>query len=334
MRVAVLARDYPPKVGGGSTYANALVPHLRSLGVDVGVFAGLSDSKTILLSLNNDFHDYDLVHVQSSPYGAFVRKKPLVVTVFAPVLSEWRHYSLHLKAKSVVAYACEKLALRKATIIAISEQTRYDVKTMYGVSDDRIQVIPCGVEYDKFAISRKYTFDSPIRILLLSRLEPRKNVAEALRALSSLPFDSYQARVVGDGSQMEPLKKMAKDLRVNVEFSGRIDGEGLPKAYNEADIFITSSFSEGFGLTILEAMASGCAVIASNIPAHREIVRNGIDGILYDDLTDLIRSLKIFISDPGLVASFGRRALQRARDYSWDDVARRTRDVYERCLAL
>src|SRR5437879_11505036 len=92
MRVAILTRDYPPAFGGVATHVDGIVRALRRLGTDVDVFVGGNNFRTALLPLIKSLRQYDIVHVQSSPYGAFVIGVPMVVTVHAPVLTEWGHY--------------------------------------------------------------------------------------------------------------------------------------------------------------------------------------------------------------------------------------------------
>lgn len=329
----MLTRDFPPKIGGIATYVSALARHLRAIGVEIDVFAGSSDSKTILLPLMKSFREYDLVHVQSSPYGVFVSGKPMIVTVHAPVLAELRHYTTNLKVKSLVAIICEKIALQKAAaVIADSQITKRDLVTTYGVSAKKILLIGLGVEYNKFA-AQKTRRSGPARILLVSRLEPRKNVEEAIRTLSRLPPDEYEATVVGSGSQRTRLERLAIELRAKVSFLGKVSDDLLLRMYNDADIFLTTSHSEGFGLSVLEAMASGCAVVASPIPTHMEFISNNLNGMIYNGPSDLESKLKTLISTPELTRRFGMRGRESAKNYSWERVARQVLEVYNDCLA-
>ena len=92
MKVAILTRDYPPAIGGVATHVEGLVKALRRMGVEADLYVGSNDVKTLLLPFDMPIKKYDLVHVQSLPYGAFVFGAPLVVTVHSPVLEEFAHY--------------------------------------------------------------------------------------------------------------------------------------------------------------------------------------------------------------------------------------------------
>src|SRR5579862_7945991 len=108
MKVAILTRDYPPAIGGIATHVERLVVALRRLGVDADLYVGYNDVKTLLLPFDMPLKDYDLIHVQSLPYGAFVFGVPLVVTVHSPVLEEFAHYRSSLKVAAIPAVALEK----------------------------------------------------------------------------------------------------------------------------------------------------------------------------------------------------------------------------------
>src|SRR5229473_7338038 len=114
MKVAILTRDYPPAIGGIATHVEGLVKGLARLGVEVELNVGSNDVKTLLLPFDLPLKEYDVVHVQSLPYGAFVIGAPLVVTVHSPVLEEFAHYRNSLKIASMPAIALEKATLSRA----------------------------------------------------------------------------------------------------------------------------------------------------------------------------------------------------------------------------
>lgn len=332
LKVVMITRDYPPKTGGISTHVISLVAALKRLGIEVQVLAGYSDLRTLVAPLFKQFHEYDLVHVQSSPYGVFVFGRPLVVTVHAPILAEWHYYNLAGKLKSIPAFLLERITFRKVrTLLSVSNLTRKQLIANYGVDQNRIQVIGNGVDYSRFAWRRERRAVAN-KILLVSRLEPRKNVEEAVRTLGGLQHQDYEAKIAGKGSQREMLERMARQSGANVTFVGEVSYHELVHLYRDADIFLTTSHSEGFGLSLLEAMASGCAVIASNIPTHREIVHDSVDGMLYENPSDLLSKLKMLLSTPTKVYELGRNASDTARGYSWDAVATRVARAYKECL--
>lgn len=141
----------------------------------------------------------------------------------------------------------------------------------------RIDVISNGVDSDSLMQARPANRsdlgcrDGDILICSISRLVPSKDLPTLLRAVSLLPAH-YRAVIVGDGTEQETLQNLASELGVNsrVVFTGRrTDIGSILKA---SDIYVSSSLSEGFGLTIIEASICGLPIVASDIPAFRELL--------------------------------------------------------------
>lgn len=334
MRVAIITRDYPPTIGGIATHVEGLVSALRRRGVQADVYVGSTDVRTLLLPFDIPLKGYDVVHVQSAPYGTFVLGVPLVVTVHSPVLEEFHHYRNRLKLESIPAVATERASLSRASVIlAVSEQSKEELLRMYRVEPQKVEVIGNGVDYARFAVpSGVETGRTADKILVVSRLEPRKNVAEAIAAVSELPTASCVLDVAGDGSQRTTLENLAKSLGVQgrVHLLGRVGGESLPELYRRAAVFLTTSNSEGFGLSLLEAMSSGCACVASDLPTHRALVEDGVSGRIYRDRGELVSILSELMSSPEERERLGAAARSVAAGRSWDAVAERVLRVYER----
>jgi glycosyltransferase involved in cell wall biosynthesis len=332
MRVAILTRDYPPAIGGIATHVHGLVSALRARGVEADLFVGGNDVKTLLLPFDIPIKRYDVVHVQSSPYGAFVFGVPLVVTVHSPVLEEFDHYRSALKVASIPAVALEKASFARAgAVLAVSEQSRADLLHKYGLQPSRVGVIGNGVDYERFSLGRDADPEAAKRILVVSRLEPRKNVRAAIEAAAELPRGTFRLQIAGDGSEKAVLMALAERLSVRsaVDFLGRVEGNDLPELYARAGIFLTTSNSEGFGLSLLEAMASGCACVASDLPTHRALIEPGVSGIIYRGRDDLVARLRELLSSPLGASNLGDRARKVASMHTWGKVAERVTVAYE-----
>ena len=259
MKVAILTRDYPPAIGGIATHVEGLVKALRRLAVEAEVYVGSNDVKTLLLPFDMPLKEYDVVHVQSLPYGAFVVGTPLVVTVHSPVLEEFEHYRNSLKVASIPAIALERATLSRArAVLAVSAKSRLDLVGKYGIGPEEVEVIGNGVDFEKFSGRRESMSPAALkRVLVVSRLEPRKNVKEAIEAVAELPRGSCLLDIVGGGSERGTLTALVKSAGAEdvVHFLGHVREESLPELYAGSAIFLTTSRSEGFGLSLLEAMA-------------------------------------------------------------------------------
>jgi len=336
MKVAILTRDYPPAIGGIATHVAGLVKALRGMGVETDLYVGTHDVRTLLLPFDMPLKRYDVVHVQSLPYGAFVFGVPLVVTVHSPVLEEFAHYRNALKLVSPPAIALEKATLARASaVLAVSPQSRSELLTMYGMELGRVDVIGNGVDFEKFSVPRDWPSPSSRKkILVVSRLEPRKNVKEAIEAAAELPKGDCRLEIAGDGSEKAWLAELAnkvgaKDL---VHFLGRVDEAYLPQVYSSSAIFLTTSNSEGFGLSLLEAMSSGCACVASDLPTHRALIVHEVNGMIYKDRAELVACLRELLSSPEKVERLGAAARQTASGHTWGKVAERVAGAYERSV--
>ena len=298
------------------------------MGVNVDTFIGKSDIRTLFLPLFNDLSSFDIVHVMSPPYAALQMHEHLVVTVAEPVVTELPFYNNSAKLAAYPALLAESLAFRKkAHFIAISETTRNKILNRFAPSEDRISVIPCGVDCDSFAPGTKE--NAPPRIVLCSRLDRRKNIGEALRAFSAIPSQRGSMMVVGDGPERKELAELAKKTGKGVTFTGEVARDELRAILSRSEIFVTSSLSEGFGLSLLEAMSAGCAVIVSNIGAHTELVRHTENGLVYNTQEELSQMMGLLLENRELVRRLGGEARETALQYSWRNIARRVLSLYE-----
>jgi glycosyltransferase involved in cell wall biosynthesis len=334
MRVAILTRDYPPAIGGIATHVEGVVRALRRRGVEADLYVGSSDVKTLLLPFDIPAKDYDVVHVQSLPYGAFVFGAPLVVTVHSPVLEEFAHYRNALKLASIPAIALERVSLLRASaVLAVSGQSRSDLLGMYGLGPERVEVIGNGVDYERFSGPRAAAGESAgKRVLVVSRLEPRKNVREAIEAVAELPRGACRLDIAGEGSEKRALVELAKRVGAEnaVRFLGRVREESLPGLYGGSAIFLTTSSSEGFGLSLLEAMSSGCACLASDLPTHRALIEHGVSGMIYGNRGELVSCLRDLLSSPEEAERLGEAARKVASVHTWERVAEKVAEAYAR----
>jgi phosphatidylinositol alpha-mannosyltransferase len=104
---------------------------------------------------------------------------------------------------------------------------------------------------------------------------------------------------------------------------GQVDNDDLPPYHAAADVFLASSIGpETFGISLVEAMAAGLPIVASDLRAYREVVRPGVDGLLVPpgDPTTLAAALRRVLTDPGLAAALARAGRTRAQRYAWDVV--------------
>lgn len=225
-------------------------------------------------------------------------------------------------------------------VIAVSEFTKEEIIRIYNVNPNKIKVIYNGVS-DRFRLGRdadslqrvRTKYHLPPRfILYVGAVEPRKNLGILLKAFEAIrvAFPLKLVIVSFGGWRNDGFYKLIRELKVadDIHLIGYVDDADLPIVYKLADLFVYPSKYEGFGLPILEAMASGCPVVASDIPVARELL--GSSGVLFDPdrVDDLVESLKEMLSSQELTRNYRRMVAERSRMFNWRISAQMTRQCY------
>jgi glycosyltransferase involved in cell wall biosynthesis len=236
-------------------------------------------------------------------------------------------------------------AVRAAdAVLTDSARSREDIVTHLHVAPERVVVVPLAadrrfrpmeaVEVDP--VLRRYGVERPY-ILYVGSLEARKNLPRLLEAYARLRQWSARWTLVIVGARRvkaSPIFEAARRLCLepHVRFTGYVDDDHLPALYAGADLFVFPSLYEGFGLPVLEAMASGTPVVTSNTSSLPEVAG---DAALMVDPTcveALAEAMQRVLSDENFRAALRQRGLQRAAGFSWERTARETVAVYEKVL--
>jgi glycosyltransferase involved in cell wall biosynthesis len=283
--------------------------------------------------------DLDLIHGQSMySFGCALKKRfPLVVTVQGPQIEEFKSlFGSKITMNRIITDATnvylEAYSTRKADrVIVDSDESKKIVAENYRVSESKIRVIlKEGVNYDQFEPS---SCESNI-ILFVGRLHERKGLDLLLPIFKDVLKEADAVlRIVGSGGQERVLKAQVENLGIqkNVEFLGYLSDSEMQKQYSEASIFVSPSRYEGFGITLLEAIASGLPLVATDTGISSRVVEDGKNGFLVDHegMGDALLKL---LRDEDLRKSMGRRSREIGRDYSWSDAAKRIIKVYDELI--
>ncbi|WP_329567466.1 glycosyltransferase family 4 protein [Kitasatospora sp. NBC_01266] len=215
-----------------------------------------------------------------------------------------------------------------AGVVVLTEAQGEFVRAAYRVPAERVFVVPNGVGAEYFMPART-AHAGPLRLLFVGRLGAQKNVARLLDALPLLR-EPVRLRIVGDGELRGQLTAQADRLGLGdrVEFTGGLLGARLTAAYREADAFVLPSDREGMPLAVLEAMAAGLPVVATDVPGSAELL-SGVGLLTAPEPTALAAALDRLAADPGLRARLAERSAERARRQSWAAVAERIERVYD-----
>jgi alpha-1,3-rhamnosyl/mannosyltransferase len=247
------------------------------------------------------------------------------------------------RRQRLVFALAHRLALRATQhAIAISESTRRDLIRHFRADPRRVTVTQLAAD-DRFRpqpdaeIRRvRSQYDLPDRFILYVGInKPPKNLIRLVEAYARLLAESsppdYDCVIAGawDDRYPEGRQRVSElGLDDRVRFLGPIPEADLPGLYASADLFVTASLYEGFGLPALEAMACGTPVACSNTSSLPEVV--GEAGLLFDplDVDAIASAIQRAMSDPGLRRDLSDRGLERASMFTWDRVARQTLELY------
>ncbi len=234
-----------------------------------------------------------------------------------------------------------RLSARKANAVVVpSGSTRQHVHDLYGVSEDKIAVVPQGVD-DSFrplddetllrATRRRYLGDDCPYILFVGKLSQRRNIPALVKAFSVVKqrcHIPHRLLLFGPNVSAVPLEKLTAECGVAdsvVQTDGKLENHrDIIPVYSAADVFIHPSAYEGFSLTIVEAMACGRPVITVNRGAAKEIVDSAALTVEEPSVPELAIALERVLTDSALRRSLGAKALERAKCFRYEDTARHT----------
>jgi phosphatidylinositol alpha-mannosyltransferase len=231
-----------------------------------------------------------------------------------------------------------RLAERLHGRIAVSGAARHFI-SRYFPGD--YEIIPNGVDLDLYADAEPFDGlrDGTLNILFVGRFEERKGLGHLLRAYHRLRKRRVDARllVVGTGPKAREYRRFVglRGIR-DVEFLGRVSDHDKARYFASADIFCApATGQESFGIVLLEAMAAGVPIVASDIHGYKQVVQRNVQGLLVEPKNQraLAAALYALARDPELRHEMGEAGRATAPDYSWPRVTERIIDFYHEVRA-
>lgn len=290
----------------------------------------------------------DIVHVISttyiySPVAAFLRDNfPTVLTVYGIGAKEIKYYvryytHAHQFITALFAIINEKYVLSKIPNIITEAPSIKDIISKWTKS--KIYVVPDGIEYDKIEKTPQHTLanKSP-DIFIVANLEKHKGVDILIRAIPKVIelIPNLSVRIAGFGPEENELKKLVKELNLeeHVKFLGFVSEEDKFKNCISSKITVVPSRWDCLPITLLEAMACGKCIIASNVGGIPDVIEDGVDGLLFEseNVEDLADKIVTLLKDENLREDMGRAAKEKAKQYDWSNIAERTIEVYKEVI--
>lgn len=254
-----------------------------------------------------------------------------------PVVGTFHAWSSTDRLYRLAGLAARKVVRRLDARIAVSPSAQQYAAEALRMPLGSFRVVPNGVDEAAFANAEPLVeLVDPERplVLFVGRLEPRKGVDVLVRAFLRLRASTPRVRlcVVGEGPGRERYQQMVPpSIRPDAMFVGTVDPKDLPRYHASADVFVSpATGGESFGIVLLEAMAAGLPVVASDIPGYRTVLKEGRQGRLVppEDAFALAEAISTLLANEKLRRAMGAEGRRTAAEYAWPIIARRIGSIY------
>jgi len=200
------------------------------------------------------------------------------------------------------------------------------------------EILPNGIEVDRFAAPAPRPAAMPAgrrHVLYIGRIEPRKGVDRLVRAMQTVQrqVPGVQLVIAGRGPDREAIQALARELDVRAVFADRVSDDELPGLYQAADVVCSPALGdESFGLVLLEAMAAGRPIVASNIDGYAELLTPAGSARLAKagDVNALAQEICAVLTDASLARTLGERGATAAKTYDRIVIAKRLEEIYRK----
>jgi glycosyltransferase involved in cell wall biosynthesis len=270
---------------------------------------------------------------------------PMVTTCHGSDLRQFQNCT-HLQR--MVLEGCRKIDF----IMALSQAQKNEISRLYRLAHRQIIVAGAGYNDDIFYAGTKPN-PNPVKLVYAGKLSNAKGVPWLLRALRTIKFPPWQLDLVGSGSgeEKEHCLRLAVQLGGRVHIHGALPQEGLAKIFRQCHILVLPSFYEGLPLVILEALASGCRILATDLPGTKELIGNSVaefidlvpaprlrridqpyeeDEFLFEQR--LGKGLQLQIDAASGCSQIDLSPIQDILDaYTWTGIFKKVKEVYLKC---
>ncbi len=270
-------------------------------------------------------NNFDIIHIHgipapTLPYMALKYGRGRVVFTFHSYMERSLYYKIFKNYLNKILQNTIKIAVSEAAAFCTSRYIK-----------GRFYIIPNGIELKEYFPSGE-KFRNPT-VLFIGRFEPRKGVTLLMDAIPLIreKINNVKFIMVGTGPLLPLIKKRMKTME-GVEFLGKISEKKKIELLRKSHLLVVpSTRGESFGIVLLEGMATGTPVLASDIPGYRCVIRNLENGILFPpkDPPSLARSVIEILSTPSLYKRIRLNGLKEVKKYSWENIAEKIERVYD-----
>jgi glycosyltransferase involved in cell wall biosynthesis len=217
-------------------------------------------------------------------------------------------------------------------LIAVSESTKRDLVNKLGVPEDRIKIIPNGVDLNTH---RPMPKSSDPTVLVVGRMKRYKRIGDILSAFKLVEgkVPNVKLFIVGDGDHSHALKKMSQQLRLSsVVFTGKISDKEKTGLMASSWVVVSASLMEGWGMTITESAACATPAVSYDVAGLRDSIHDGLTGMLVENgnIKALAQAIIEVLENEQLRQRLSKNAMEYAQEFNWDSTAKEFMNVLER----
>jgi glycosyltransferase involved in cell wall biosynthesis len=364
-RIVHVAGHYPPALGGMEQVVQALVRQQHQLGMDVQVLTS-DQGATLAEPVIEPFpvvrmKSAEIAHTTITPgllprlfrLGRNVLVHLHISTAYTPEMVWLRArlpgvtYVAHVHLDvlpsgpaGVFLDSYKRLVLGRvlrdaAAVIVPTPDYRGLISAKYGIPAERIRVIRNGTDHEFIANPRSLCpAEAERRLLFVGRLSVQKNIPLMLEAIAAYVRrygSGIRLAIVGEGESGNAIRALIGRLGLDaiVTMRGSLYGEELQLAFTQSDLLLLTSVNESFGLVLVEAMTKALPIVGVDIPAVRNVVANGTNGLLVEPTPDaLAAAMHRLLTDFDLYAAVSKSNLELSRAYGWRAIAEEMAEIY------
>jgi len=375
MRICMVSDNYYPYIGGIAEHVHHLASELRKRGHTVKVltakvggrmmecmasvpgeehvkrigdgwvirsnrsFARVTVAWRPVAQIRRYFDEerFDIIHM----HGSLAPTLPMAAIQASRVLNVVTFHAGHDQSLGYALFRSELRPYFNAVhgLIAVSETARL---SCYKYFPGPYHIIPNGIDPTVFrpdAVRVPALAEERPRILFVGRFEPRKGLKFLLMAMPEIArrLPNVQLVVVGTGLLGYSYKSyLSREVQEHVHWAGLIASEDRPKYYASCDVYCSpATGQESFGIVLLEAMATGKPVVASDIDGYRTVVTDGREGFLVPPCRPeaIAQAILRILTNRGLARQMGETGRKRALEFGWPAIAEKVEDYYREMLA-
>ena len=311
----------------------------------IKVFGTVIYALSLICYLFTQRKHYDCIHVHRADYdaviavplGRLIKKKVLVKLACSGPFGD-----LECLSRSPIHSIALWMLSKAQRVIAINEDIKKELWQI-GLKKDDISMIPNGVDISIFKPLETILPSRKKIVTYVGRLHEQKGVADLIhswgmiaeRCKRSVTSGELHLNIIGEGPLLSKLVNLAKELKIanSIHFLGSVDN--VAESLRLTDVFVNTSLYEGISNSLLEAMACGLPVVATNISGNNELIQDGYNGLLVppEDTVALTRAIECLLTDGVKAKKLGAEARKTIeKSYASHVVAKKHMELYRLCL--